>query len=416
MWSCRSYRDRTWQGMGRIQENSVNNLLATISTISNIDLRREKPNTSVIKALKLGTLQKLVLDGGDDYRRSRRGRYDRMESQNTNRSMSSPFNPFQVTFLSVASRLRTHIPKDSLNSCSIDDSFEYSPRFLVSCFISKTQNTTDTIARETTFLPSIRLLAPLLAMTFVPSNDVMFRINSNKNKYLGCLVGKKLEFDFDAILTRKDLEDINELRDMMNQALTIDGIKNPNTHPLRRALLSLCTRNRVPLKIRKEHGAFKSSDGRLLSYSDTTKNYKAEDDGFQTQNDFLPLETTTEDVIIFPPIQGVDLEEGYDYDSEEELRESMRAKIEDFESIFLDQEGDDIKREEPEVVCQQCKAPISVISTLETIKNPFTGGIAWRLRQVFGFVYGGGGNDEEYSRKLKKVCGKYRTFMLLTKF
>ena len=322
--------------------------------------------------------------------------------------LSGPFSPFQVSFISVISKLTTVIRRDSINSCMLDTSFGFTPRHLVACFLSKSHRSTNTIAQETTALPPIPLLAPILSLIFVPSNDVIFRANRNHNKYLGVLIGKKLEYDFDSILSIEDINDINELRKLMNESLeSIDKIKKPNTYPLRRLLFSILTRERLPLKVRPAPNSFvwKSLDGNLLSYSETTKNYQSiksdKDDLFKKQNDFLPLESIPD---IFPKILGINppLIEGFDYDSEEELRQEMVNRIDDFERSVYDDQSDDITREEPEVVCQQCKALISEISDLKTISNPFTNGIAWRLTNSFGKVYSTDIEDDLYTRKLRK--------------
>lgn len=253
-------------------------------------------------------------------------------------------------------------------------------------------------------------------MIFVPSNDVMFRVNSNYNKYLGCLVGKKLEYNFDAILSAQDFDEINELRELMNNALSIDEIKKPNCYPLRRKLYSLCTRERVPLKVRRDvrENSFKSADGRQLSYSDSAQSYTQNSSDNNNSNhsslndDFLPLEVESNHSdglhCIFPPIASVSppLHQGIDYDSEEDERQALISDITEFESYAIGKE-DEFIRTEPEVLCCECKSLVSCISNLKTITNPFNNGIAWRLTDPFGTVFNSDEEDELQTKKLRKV-------------
>ena len=368
----------------------------------------------MVKALKLGKIRQLRIhedDPWDDYDRRGRRSYGRSTVvRRGDGTLGGPFSPFQVTFLNVASKLRTIVPRDSINATVIDVSFEYVPRYLVSCFMSKSSHNSDTIARETTMLPALPLVAPLLSMIFVPSSHVYFRSNRNHNKYLGVQVGQKLVFDLDAILTARDLEDINQLRTLMNQALSREGIKDPNWAQLRRQLLSLMTRRRKPLKVREAPVGFCWPS----APSEEVQEGKEQVDVFQAQDDFLPFQQESSDEhatpVIFPPIQGIHppLAEGVDYDSEEELRQSMVSRLEDFERELFDHDESEINRDTPEVVCKECKELISEITNLETCPSPFVQqGHAWRLKDPLGFVFDSKAEDEFLSTKLGQSVSIY---------
>ena len=207
---------------------------------------------------------------------------------------------------------------------------------------------------------------------YAPNNDVIFRANDNYNKYLGVLIGKKLEFEFDAIFTEEDLAQVNELRNLMNEALTSDGIKEIHPAPLKRLLLMLVTRRRASLKPRPIGPAFrwKSNSGQTLNYSAETCTYKLNQD-IENQHDFIEFADDEEDddlpvsTLMFPPISGIHppLKEGVDYDSEDEIRQSRLRKLELLNIELFGDNDESASREEPEVF-------ISIGQFFLTLMNP----------------------------------------------
>ncbi len=61
-------------------------------------------------------------------------------------------------------------------------------------------------------------------MLWAPSG-AEFMINKNRTKFLGTLVGGRMQFMFDAVFTNEDLTAINRLRERISLALTETGLE-----------------------------------------------------------------------------------------------------------------------------------------------------------------------------------------------
>lgn len=150
-------------------------------------------------------------------------------------TLRGPESPIEMSFYSMTSigRLRSvRIEQGSVNSVILNDQPQDAhQRFLVAANIGINTTGSTVVARDTTLMPNIHGLLPIVSLLFAPFAEL--RTDPEKRKYTGALVG--LGFDpntgqallpdhdselvFEVEITQDDLILINSVRTAINMAL-----------------------------------------------------------------------------------------------------------------------------------------------------------------------------------------------------
>ncbi|XP_048586381.1 ATP-dependent RNA helicase TDRD9 isoform X1 [Nematostella vectensis] len=162
-------------------------------------------------------------------------------SDNVHRvSLRGPFSPLELSFYSITciGRLRAaKIEMDSVNSIALSDQPQDThARLLVSANIGINASGQSVIARETTLMPNIHGLLPIVALTFAPCAEL--RTDPDKHQYTGALIGlgydprtnrpmlpdHDIELTFDVEINQNDVIIVNSLRQGINLAFSNEGM------------------------------------------------------------------------------------------------------------------------------------------------------------------------------------------------
>ncbi|KAL9952201.1 hypothetical protein ACROYT_G039416 [Oculina patagonica] len=149
-------------------------------------------------------------------------------------TLRGPESPIEMGFYSITSigRLRSvRVEQNSVNSVILNDQpHDPHQRFLVAANISINATGSTVVARDTTLMPNIHGLMPLVALLFAPYAEM--RVDREMRQYTGALVGlgydpttseallpdHDSELVFDVDITEKDIVEINSLRTAINLA------------------------------------------------------------------------------------------------------------------------------------------------------------------------------------------------------
>ncbi|CAF0984305.1 unnamed protein product [Didymodactylos carnosus] len=187
-------------------------------------------------------------------------------------TLTGPFTPLEANHSSCHSATknrRVQIDGDSVNSVGLEEEPHSNfRRLLVAVGVHLSQTRQVVSLRHTTLMPSIRGLPALIAMLFAPTIEL--RVDEERTKKIGVLCGlgydpqtdealypdHDMDIAFDVHMTTDDLTDINDLRKLMNQALSSEDILHQSHRKdigqIRKdawhALERLMDRPRIPLK------------------------------------------------------------------------------------------------------------------------------------------------------------------------
>ena len=101
---------------------------------------------------------------------------------------------------------------------------------------------TRTIASNVTLMPSIPILPHILSLVFVRDISLL----ENNQRYSGIKIGTS-ELKFNYTFTGKDIEEINQIRKEISEALFDEkGILNPKPLAVKEKLLKLLRKKRLP--------------------------------------------------------------------------------------------------------------------------------------------------------------------------
>ncbi|XP_044578362.1 probable ATP-dependent RNA helicase spindle-E [Cotesia glomerata] len=152
--------------------------------------------------------------------------------------MRGPFSPLEVEISSLTnagSGRKIVISDSSVNSVIMDDNpVNPHQRLLIAGSINESAVTHNLTLYNTTLMPSIPGLLPLLCLIFAP--QIELRSNSFGTQYIGVLCGlgyheksqhsifpeHDMPIPFDVEITMTDLQLINQLRHLMSQGIFID--------------------------------------------------------------------------------------------------------------------------------------------------------------------------------------------------
>jgi len=150
-------------------------------------------------------------------------------------TLRGPESPIEMSFYSITNigRLRSvRVEQGSVNSVILNDQPQDThQRFLVAANISINTTGSTVVARDTTLMPNIHGLLPIVALLFAPFAEL--RTDPEKRKYTGALVGlgydphtgqallpdHDSEIVFEVEITQHDIILINSLRTAINMAL-----------------------------------------------------------------------------------------------------------------------------------------------------------------------------------------------------
>lgn len=147
--------------------------------------------------------------------------------------LRGPESPIEMSFYSITNigRLKSvRIEQNSVNSIILKDQpQDPHQRFLVAAKIGINATGSTVVARDTTLMPNIHGLMPLVSLVFAPFAEM--RVDRDKRQYTGALVGlgydpttnEALLPDYDSELvfevdfTERDIVDINLVRRAVNE-------------------------------------------------------------------------------------------------------------------------------------------------------------------------------------------------------
>nr|CAB3266885.1 putative ATP-dependent RNA helicase TDRD9 [Phallusia mammillata] len=160
-------------------------------------------------------------------------------------TVQGPRTTFETSFFSITNigRLRSvNIDRSGVNSVSIhQDPKNLNRCMLIAAQVGINQSGSTMLARNTTIMPPIKGLLPLLCLIFAPV--VEFRVDANFTRYTGAICGlgsmtnrngcfsilpdHDIEVMFDFNLSLQDIIDINGLRMMIN--IAVGGTESINS-------------------------------------------------------------------------------------------------------------------------------------------------------------------------------------------
>eukprot|EP00026_Physarum_polycephalum_P000318 Phypoly_transcript_00318.p1 GENE.Phypoly_transcript_00318~~Phypoly_transcript_00318.p1 ORF type:complete len:1709 (+),score=182.92 Phypoly_transcript_00318:71-5197(+) len=399
-----------------VSEAKVQELLSSCGEVSQVSLRmghkayvefnsNGNPKKAITLAIKMGLMRKLVMSAsnsplpaeiyskGNSHPGNKRGgrRKDRDDIQDeytlsegyevslpylvpTNwgiKVIQVPSHPFKINFEAQNFQTVT-IDAQSVNSVAVDHSdaaarrldpedAEGTPtvvhRYLAAAFVSSGGSWNEKqLARETTLLPTIPLIGPILAMIFCPVPEMHLWPNKRRTHYLGVSMhDNTLSFSFTHVFTQGDLDSINDMREQISKSLTQQGIKEDNSVVLRTKLWRILDRKRRPLRVRR----------RPTSVALEHPTYEGE------QMLLMP---------IIPSIPLVPCTEEDEYDSDQEEKAKKKKTADEIRNRFAQ-----VEQAQKFVACITCREPIAALPTLESHEDEREGG--FRLTRTFGMAY-----------------------------
>lgn len=161
--------------------------------------------------------------------------------------LKGPFHPLQFSLFSlhkIGSQKQIKVEPESVNSILLDHQpQDQVDQFLVGAQVNLTPTGNALMTRATTFMPNKLGLGAILTMLFAPK--VELRLDSQKRRYIGCIAGlghhsrqnetcvsysdpgfspfnpdHDMEIRFDATIDGQDIENLNQVRYLLNAALS----------------------------------------------------------------------------------------------------------------------------------------------------------------------------------------------------
>lgn len=188
--------------------------------------------------------------------------------KSTYTQLRGPLSPITLCFQGLSaksSRMPVFIERDSINSVSVDADY-LDKRYQLMIASSVTISSQGKLkARDTTLMPKIHGLPTIISLLFAPYYE--FRTNPELCCLSGALFGlgcddkgepidpeNDIEIDFDCLITKRDVDDVNMCRKAMTELISKLHIENSNEptgclqQGVRNSIMNLIRKRRLPMK------------------------------------------------------------------------------------------------------------------------------------------------------------------------